>query len=225
MIKKYLRKISARLLYPLFRRYQRKEHLWKHGDIKVKVFPGVFHPGLFFSTRFLMEYLSTLELNQKAVHELGAGSGFLSVFCAKAGAKVTASDINPTAVKNVTENAAINQVEITVLQSDLYSNIPLQQFDIIIINPPYYMKKPANIDEQAWFCGEDAEYFRGLFGSIRPYLNDDSQVLMVLSDDCRTDIISEIANAHGFSLNLQKTKKLIAEKNYIFSIKNTQIQA
>jgi release factor glutamine methyltransferase len=70
MLKKYLRKISAKLLYPIFRRYQRKERLWKQGDITVKVYPGVFHPGLFFSTRFLMEYLSTLELHHKTVHEL-----------------------------------------------------------------------------------------------------------------------------------------------------------
>jgi release factor glutamine methyltransferase len=222
MLKKYLRKISAKVLYPIFRRYQRRERLWKHGDIEVKIFPGVFHPGLFFSTRFMMEYLSTLELHNKRIHELGAGSGLLSVFCSKAGANVTASDINPTAVRNVTENAAINHVDITVIQSDLYTNIPLQQFDIIIINPPYYMKNPANIDERAWFCGEDAEYFRGLFGSIRPYFNDDTQVLMVLSDDCRTDIISEIADANGFSLNLQKTKKLITEKNFIFRVSNNR---
>jgi release factor glutamine methyltransferase len=87
------------------------------------------------------------------------------------------------------------------------------------------MKKPANIDEQAWFCGENGEYFRGLFSSIRPYLNDDTLVLMVLSDDCRTDIISEIADTFGFSLNLQKTKKLIAENNFIFRVCNKQIEA
>ncbi|MEI6765814.1 MAG: methyltransferase [Bacteroidota bacterium] len=225
MMKNYLRKISAKFLYPIFRRYQRRERRWKHGDIVVKIFPGVFHPGLFFSTRFMMEYLSTLELHHKRIHELGAGSGFLSVYCAKAGADVTASDINPSAVKNITENAAINHVDITVLQSDLYMNIPLQQFDIIIINPPYYIKKPANMDERAWFCGEDAEYFRGLFSSIRPYLNDDTQVLMVLSEDCRTDIISEIGSANGFSLNLQKTKKLITERNYIFRVSNKQTNA
>lgn len=222
-MKKYLRKISGWLLYPLYKIYQRKVRRWSRGDIHVQIFPGVFHPGFFFSTQFMVEYLATIALKDKKIHEPGAGSGFLSIYCAKAGGIVTASDINPVAVENIKKNAAINQVDLTVILSDLYQDIPAQQFDIIIINPPYFMKRPANLAEHAWFCGENAEYFYALFRNIRPFIHSETLILMVLSEDCRIDIITEIAETNGFYLHLQKVKKLIPEKNYIFSIRDKNI--
>jgi len=77
--------------------------------------PGVFHPGLFFSTKLLIEYISEYDLNDKNILELGAGSGLISVYCAKLKANVTASDINPIAVENINQNAKLNSVNIKVV--------------------------------------------------------------------------------------------------------------
>ena len=52
---------------------------------------------------------------------------------------------------------------IRIIHSDLFDNIPLEAFDIIAINPPYYKKDPHAPAEYAWFCGKKGEYFERLF--------------------------------------------------------------
>ena len=73
--------------------------------------------------------------------DLCSGSGCIAIACQYAfeSADVCASDISPEAL----EVAAINRSEhdldeyLTLYQSDLFDDIPLQQFDIIVSNPPY----------------------------------------------------------------------------------------
>ncbi len=150
--------------------------------------PGVFHPGLFFSTKLLIEYISKYNLKDKNVLELGAGSGLISVYCAKLKANVTASDINPIAVENINQNEKLNSVNIKVVESDLFDRIETKEFNYIIINPPYYPKNPNNEEELAWFCGNDFQYFRKLFDQMGNYVNSDSKIIMVLSEDCDIEI-------------------------------------
>jgi ribosomal protein L3 glutamine methyltransferase len=73
--------------------------------------------------------------------DLCSGSGCIAIACQYAfeAADVCASDISAEAL----EVAAINRREhdledyLTLYQSDLFDDIPLQQFDIIVSNPPY----------------------------------------------------------------------------------------
>lgn len=81
-----------------------------------------------------------MPLKGKKFLELGCGSGLISIAAAKKGARVTASDINPVAVEFLVKNSEENKVEIEVIESDLFNDIPKQPFDIIAINPPYYKK-------------------------------------------------------------------------------------
>jgi len=129
-----------------------------------------------------------------------------------------ASDINPTAIENARLNAKKNGVKVTTYLSDLFSEIPAQQFDFIIINPPYYPKAPQNMAEEAWFCGEDFEYFEKLFSSIDPWFHEDSEVLMILSEDCEIERIRNIAVRHGFKMTKVIEKKKWGEWNYIFRL-------
>ncbi len=121
--KSIFRKIGFRILYPLSEKYLSKERNYKYKDITITVFPGVFHPGFFFSTNLLLKYLEKLELNEKYILELGAGSGLISVFAAKRGAFVTASDISLTAVYNIEKNVKMNDANVEIIHSDLFDDL------------------------------------------------------------------------------------------------------
>lgn len=204
--------------------YLQKDRKFQYGFIKLEVTKGVFHPGLFHSTQFLLEYLQRFNLKGKTFLEPGCGTGLVSLYAYDKGANVIASDINPVAVKNAKKNfdnfskTQQRDGSYKIILSDLFDELPKENYDYIVINPPYYFKNPLNESEKAWFCGEEGQYFKKLFYQLPEYINNDSKVLMVLSDNCDIARIQSIANQFGFNLKEVQKKKLIMENNFIYQI-------
>jgi len=203
--------------------YTRKEREYSYNNISVKILPGVFHPGLFISTKVLLNFVNTLKFEGKTFFELGAGTGIISILASKKGATVYASDISSKAVENVKLNAAKNNVQINIFTSDIFKNIPDMQFDYIIINPPYYNRDPNEEEEYAWFCGSNFEYFKSLFNSLSNYIGKDSKVFMILSEVCDIQKIKSIGMENEFAWNLKMKKQFLGEKNYIFEINKSKL--
>ena len=189
-------------------RYIRKERVYKHAGLRLAVPPGVFHPGVFFSTPVFISFLQKIDFQGKTVLDVGTGSGLLALFAARKGATVTALDINPLAVETARRNAVANGLAITVVESDLFANVPAQAFDIILINPPYFPANPRNTADRAFFVGENWEYFEQLFRQLPACLSAGTQTWMILSDKCNFEEIAGIAAANGFRLAtvFEKTK-------------------
>jgi release factor glutamine methyltransferase len=222
-MKSLLKKLLFPVLKSAYNIYASKERSYSYKGINVRVMPGVFHPGLFFSTKLLIEYISKCDLNSKNVLELGAGSGLISIYCAKQKANVTASDLTPTAIKNIIKNSELNNLKLEVIESDLFDKIEIRKFDYIIINPPYFPKNPKNEKELAWFCGNDFQYFKKLFSQIGNYVNIDSKIIMVLSEDCDIEMIKKIGKQSAFIFTKSYEQKIWGEMNYIFEISKTNI--
>jgi release factor glutamine methyltransferase len=203
---------------PILVKYLSKTRHYRYRGISLIIPPEVFHPGFFFTTKLLLQYLSLLPLKEKVFLELGAGSGMISIFAAKKYANVTATDINPVAVEYLKTNAQANNVHLQIIHSDLFQNIYRQHFDIIAINPPFYKKDPITNKDHAWYCGKNGEYFQTLFSSLASYIHSTSTVLMILSDGCDLEMITRIAVVHGFQLNIVYSKQNLLEKNFIFRI-------
>lgn len=217
-MKKFLKKTLFPFLSFFYKQYSSKEKNYSYNGIKVKILPGVFHPGLFFSTKLLIEFVSELSLKDEKILELGAGSGLISIYCAKQNAVVTASDISAIAIENIKLNALSNNVSINIIKSDLFDEIPKQDFDFVIINPPYFPKDPKNESESAWFCGSDFQYFKKLFSQLSNYKTSNSVVLMILSEDCDIGRIKSIAEENNFNFSLVFQKKVLWEENFIYRI-------
>jgi release factor glutamine methyltransferase len=217
--RKVLKKISYLLVIPISKLYLNSERKTIIENISILVKPGVFHPSIFFSTKFLLSWLKKQPLSDLKVLELGAGSGLLSIYAAKQNAIATASDISEKACMNVKENAKKNNVQVEVVQSDLFTDIPWQQFELILINPPYYPRNPVAENEYAWFCGEDFDYFQKLFFQMKRFMKDNSRAIMVLSEDCNVEIIQSLAVQHDFKWTMIELKKNWYEENYLFEIK------
>ncbi len=160
------------------------------------------------------------DVSGRSFLELGAGNGLISISAAKRGALVSSSDISVKVIELLKENARSNKVELKVIHSDLFDNIDPQQFSIIAINPPYYPKTPRNEFEQAWYCGENFEYFEKLFLQLPKYHDVKSEVLMVLSEECDLSRIKNIAATNNYDLILKEKKRIYWEMNYIFEIRS-----
>jgi release factor glutamine methyltransferase len=218
-MKAVLKNIVAHTYKPLLVKYLSKTRMYRYDDIQLKIPPQVFHPGFFSSTRFLLHYISGLSLKDKNFLELGAGSGLIAIQAAKKGALVTATDINPVAIDYLYSNSAQNNVSLEIIRSNLFADIPCQSFDIIAINPPYYKKQPVTLQDFAWYCGENGEYFSGLFSQLSAYIHDKTEILMVLCDGCDIKMIERMSEREGFKIQLKLTKQNMLEKNFIYKIK------
>ena len=73
------------------------------------------------------------------------GSGIIAISLAKYldNINVTAIDISKKALEIAKGNAKKNEVEekITWIESDLFENLSMQKYDIIVSNPPYIKKE------------------------------------------------------------------------------------
>ena len=220
--KNLFKSLAFRVLYPASEKYLSKERNYTYKDITVTVFPGVFHPGFFFSTKILLKYIEKIELTKKYVLELGAGTGLISMFAAKRGGFVTASDISLTAVYNIEKNVKMTDANVEIVHSDLFDDIPHRRYDYIIVNPPYYKKTPSSEKEFAWFGGDDFQYFRKLFSQLGNNFYENTNALMVLSDEADLEMIKSIAAEYKFLLKEVFHKKMWGENHFIYNIKSTE---
>ena len=174
------------------------------------------------------------------VLEVGAGSGAISIRMAQMGAKVTATEISKTAVAAIESNVKLNQVDVHLVQGDLFAGLD-DKFDLVVVNPPYYPAAVKNEAEYAWYCGEGFEFFLRFFTELPAYLNKEmnlkpglentkiqgfkeektflpGRALMVLSEDCELERIKGLAEKAGLSMREVYRERKWGEWNFIFEI-------
>ena len=217
-MRKILKKIASPFLQKASAIYLKKRRKYSFKDITVWVEPTVFPPFITISTKLLLEFIEPLDLKGKTFLELGCGCGIISILAAQKGAFVTATDINQIALNALQENAKENQVNIEIIESDLFQKLQNRTFDFVVINPPYYPKNPSSIAENAWFCGENFEYFESLFSQLPIYLTIENSTYMILSEDCELEKIKAIAFQNGIKFHLKKETKVIGEVNLIYKL-------
>ena len=147
--------------------------------IAIDVDPEVYNPS---DDSFLM--LKTVEVHPgETLLEMGPGSGIISVHAAKAGAKVTAADVNPYAVECTRRNALKNDTKVEVVKSDLFENVE-GLFDVIVFNPPYLADEATSTSwiERSWTGGkEGSEVAIRFMEDVWKHLAPNGRVYMILS--------------------------------------------
>jgi len=182
-----VRRASFYVAYHLYakRKIRRIDHTSLFG-LSITVPPTVFHPGLYFSSKALARYVSTIPLAGKHVLDMGCGSGIIGLVAASHGATVTAVDLNAKAVEATRHNADRNGFTslITAFQSNLFESIPDgMRFDVIFWNPPFYPIAPRHEAGLAWNAGENHDVIREFSRSAMSYLVADGFLVIILSTD------------------------------------------
>lgn len=122
-------------------------------DLSLRLHPQVYEPG---EDTFLL--LETLDIKpDESILELGTGCGIISLECARRGAQVIGTDLNPFAVTLAKNNYRNNQSKmsgsIEFRQGDLFDVIrDHETFDCILFNPPYLPTTDGErIGGDGWF--------------------------------------------------------------------------
>ncbi|HWJ27815.1 MAG TPA: 50S ribosomal protein L11 methyltransferase [Flavisolibacter sp.] len=92
-----------------------------------------FGTGHHATTHMMVEQMSKMDFRNKTVFDFGTGTGILAILAEKLGAeKVIAIDVDDWSIKNSEENCRKNNC--TKVYTSLSSNLPEQQFDIVLAN-------------------------------------------------------------------------------------------
>lgn len=204
------------VIWPVLRRYLAKPRPYRGHGLALTIEPGLFHPGFFFSTDALIQYLADFDLSNAKFLELGAGSGVISLWAARRGAVVTSTDIQPAFAAPLARHAAAHGVSLDIRVTDLLTELNPADFAWIVVNPPYYPRNASTPAEHAWFCGEDFAYFERLFAQVRPATA--THVVLVLSEHCDLAAISAIAARHGARLRTVAFTESWLERNDVYAV-------
>lgn len=94
-------------------------------------------------TEELVSWILMEKLNNKAILDVGTGSGCIAISLSKfsESSNVTAWDIEKKIIDLAKKNALLNEVEVFFELEDIRSVKSKKKFDIIVSNPPYICKK------------------------------------------------------------------------------------
>lgn len=166
--------------------------------LPIQVLPNVWSPAYDWSSLFYVENM----LNVKGLDflEIGCGTGVISVFAGRAGAKrVVAVDVNPEAVRNALLNfERFGIVSGEAFLSDRFTNVN-GKFDVVTWNAPYHGNKPGDMLERG--CADD-DYrdIRRFFLEVSIYLKPGGVVVFGFSESGDLPLIESLIIENGFRI-------------------------
>lgn len=203
----------------LGRRYGHLVLEWIDG-VPLLVLPDVFNPVLFRGGELLAHTLRDhplLATPGLRVLDLGCGSGVVAVFAARRGAEVTATDINPSAVRCARINALLNRVETQVETAvgDLFDPVAGRAFDLIVFNPPFFRGRPRDPLDHAW-RGENV--FERFAAGLDRHLAPGGQAWVLLSTDGAGGELLALLAGQGFRLSIVNQRRWWNEIMTVYSV-------
>ena len=149
--------------------------------------------------------------NAKKILDLCTGSGAIAVSLAKylPQSEITAIDISKEAIQIAKKNAIINNVEnqITFINSDMYTNLNEEKFDIIVSNPPYIKtdvikKLDIQVKNEPYIAldgGKDGlDFYKTIINKSYQYLKYGGYLCLEIGFDQKIDVIELIENTEQF---------------------------
>lgn len=149
---------------------EEKEHISLIRNQKFRFFTdhGVFSKrGLDFGTRTLLETIPLEEIKGRIL-DFGCGYGPIGIFIKKnTDSEVEMIDVNRRSLDLARKNADLNQVSVTIYESNLYEKVE-GTFDYIISNPPIRVGK---------------EILYQILFDAKEYLNENGKLIFVIHKD------------------------------------------
>ena len=157
------------------------------------------------------------------VLDLCTGSGCIAITIKKEiNSNVTATDISSDALEVAKENVNLNNVDVKLINSDLFNNID-GKFDCIISNPPY-ISYDEEIDEIvknnepniALYAPNNGLYFyEEILKNIKKYLNDEFIIAFEIGYK-QGEFLVELANRYLNNVTISVEKDLQGRDRFLF---------
>lgn len=230
-MEEYLKKYVTKNIEEAIERYKNGEPVqYIIGDVNfygntIKVNKDVLIPR--YETEELVE--KTIKkiknkFNKKIdVLDLCTGSGCIAITIKKEiNSNVTATDISSDALEVAKKNVNLNNVDIKLINSDLFNNID-GKFDCIISNPPY-ISYDEEIDEIvknnepniALYAPNNGLYFyEEILKNIKKYLNDEFIIAFEIGYKQGESLV-ELANKYLNNVTISVEKDLQGRDRFLF---------
>ena len=175
-----------------------------------------------------LQYIEKLFPNQDLkIIDLGTGTGCIGITLKKhlPNSDVTLVDINPNTLKVTKENANKLDVDVTIIESDYFTNVE-GSFDVVISNPPY-IKEHEEIEDLvkdnephlALYAGIDGlDSYRKILSTIKNHLKE--HYLIAFEIGCtQKDDITNLLKENLEDANIITHKDLQDRDRMIFAYK------
>lgn len=173
----------------------------------------------------VVEYARNFNKDKIKILDLGCGSGAIGLTLKSIlkDSKVTLVDISKEALEVARLNANNLNLDVTFIESDWFSNVELDKYDIIVSNPPY-IKTDEEIEEivkdnepsLALYGGIDGlDCYRKILANIKPYLNDKFLIAFEIGEKEKEEIY-DIVNKYLYDVEITCKKDLYGRNRMIF---------
>lgn len=182
--------------------------------------------------RYETEYL--IELTLKEIKKMSLANPKILDLCTGSGAigltlknllpssEVTLSDISKDALMVANKNKNKLNLDVNIIESDLFKNIP-GKFDVIISNPPYVMtNEPLPKDvlyepHLALYSGpKGIDHIEEIFKNIKSHLNNKYLIALEINEKSEPDITNLIKTYFEKNINYKFMKDLAGKTRYLF---------
>lgn len=173
----------------------------------------------------VVEYTKDLNKDKIKILDLGCGSGAIGLTLKSIlkDSEVTLTDISKEALEIAKLNANNLNLDVTFIESDWFSNVKLEQYDIIVSNPPY-IRTDEEIEEivkdnepsLALYGGVDGlDCYRKILANIKPYLNNKFLIAFEIGESQKEGIY-DIVNKYLKDIEITCKKDLYGRNRMIF---------
>lgn len=173
----------------------------------------------------VVEYTKDLNKDKIKILDLGCGSGAIGLTLKSIlkDSEVTLTDISKDALEVAKLNANNLNLDITFIESDWFSNVKLEKYDIIVSNPPY-IRTDEEIEEivknnepsLALYGGVDGlDCYRKILANIKPYLNNKFLIAFEIGESQKEEIY-DIVNKYLKDIEITCKKDLYGRNRMIF---------
>jgi methylase of polypeptide subunit release factors len=141
---------------------------------------GVFAPVRGEHVELTAEAVRRWPVAGKRALDVGTGTGVLALLLARAGARVTATDLSPAAVACARENAERLGLadRIEVVEADLFGE---GRFDVVVCNPPWLPHEAVTPLDQAVY-DPGGRFLARFLGGLAAHLAPGGEGWLILSD-------------------------------------------
>lgn len=181
-----------------------------------------------YETEYLIELtlkeIKKLNLDNPKILDLCTGSGAIGLTLKSLlpSSEVTLSDISKDALMVANKNKNELDLDVNIIESDLFKNIP-GKFDVIISNPPYVMTNetlPKDVlyePHLALYSGpKGIDHIEEIFKNIKSHLNNKYLIALEINEKSETDIINLIKTYFEKNINYKFMKDLAGKTRYLF---------